>query len=989
MPFRFDMFTRVNFRQSGGLNHQKFNLHGWRHRWESGLIRFDQQSPSQDRNANWQRTICNGLQSTKLFQEENNWGFVWRTPKFGVRNIQPEPLSAGQNICVNSDFHQCVPWSASFIEKKVPWIGTRRTVLTRQRAQDVVLANEDLHAKDVISLVILATAVLANALLGHYFLGNCSFVQCMEVDTPLSVLWEQGGSCSICQNVLMQPLVCCGISNVSKHEFHLSCIHSAVAVDSRCPICRLDWGVPACDDRSAWVLNGTETTPFKLDESRRPVLHSDDEFEFVEEVSNSGNPNQQIDASSDAEAWVPMPIPPLIEHELLEEWHETVTIIEENGSIQADLIRERQLDFDDTPANTQPILGNQRIRSPWQLQDVDANSTISNFSSRSRSRTMSRNLVANWHVSDEVINPFPSPAVRSMPRNMPESLMGTMMLEPSYNRRSSIPQLQSWQQRPTTAMGQDRSPWQITSIGEPITPPSEYQPSSMNGSRASASEKATKWAANWIQSMNGLNFQGNSLLRAFTHQKDRQIELLGDLFRGCAPSTLSKHYGPWSKWKEFATRVNLQPIQPTASDIIIYMDGFKDRPGLRAFRSCLNFLCFKIKFDGLCEALTVLKEVFTCRLLQMQKPTKEAPPWSLFSATELELALMASQERLEICQLGAALATPHGGLRFSDIQRVEVSELCIDSSTLRGFVFKSKTRRLGFPFGFLKCGITGRNWVEKWYAVLNKFMAGKDYLFPANSQFDMGTYSQFRSTISRILGQSAVVSYTGHSGKVTLLAWACQLSLSDNERRSQGHHKASNGNNMVVLYGRDDVSPQLHLQCRILLAIQAGWRPQRSLNRGGRLGLELAVDASKWRQLPTYVTQMLPDSWTFSMITPVLAELNAIESVVAEEIQPQLADQRSTKSDSGSSNSSDTSNSSSDDSDSEIKVQRPTIQRSDNQAIFLGSSRRGIVHIGIRRGSEQFLPACGSSRVADLTEVSELEIINFSRCRHAACLSRF
>ena len=500
----------------------------------------------------------------------------------------------------------------------------------------------------------------------------------MEAEEPsLASQWDQDGKCSICQSNLVHPLVCCGIGGISKHAFHMDCIHSAVAVDSRCPVCRVDWGEPVRNSRHAWVQNGSEITDFRLDTPRRPVLSEEDEFQFIEEEDQllddsiaedfdheeisaevSPVPNSELvtvehaESRMDSESIMDMEVIPetagfqspwqlqdvsrLVNGIQLQlNWPELASVERAESSMGS----ERQLDINAElvilPDTTVRTVENPRLRSPWQVQDVLGISEVD--VSRSRSRTNRRSSASSWQISDGTLNPFPAPLVRSQPRTNPAGFDGTMLPEPVYNRRNSLTALQSSIVQLIASGGQLRSPWQITAVGEPVAVQSQIQhvaDSKAGGSRASASDKLDKWAEKWIQSMNDINFQSNAILREFVDHRARQIELLGDLFRGCAPSTLAKHYGPWVKWKLFTVRVAVQPTQPGASDMMIYMDGFKDRPGLRAFRSCMNFLCFKIRFDALNAALTTLKEVITCRLLRMVKPTTEAPPWSLFSAAE-------------------------------------------------------------------------------------------------------------------------------------------------------------------------------------------------------------------------------------------------------------------------------------------------------------------------------------------------------------------
>ena len=64
--------------------------------------------------------------------------------------------------------------------------------------------------------------------------------------------------------------------------------------------------------------------------------------------------------------------------------------------------------------------------------------------------------------------------------------------------------------------------------------------------------------------------------------------------------------------------------------------------------------------------------------------------------------------------------------------------------------------------------------------------------------------------------------------KSTVLAVAAQLHLPKEDRLSQGHHRDS-----AKLYSRNDTFASLHVQRHISTQVAQGWRPQRSMARGG------------------------------------------------------------------------------------------------------------------------------------------------------------
>ena len=72
------------------------------------------------------------------------------------------------------------------------------------------------------------------------------------------------------------------------------------------------------------------------------------------------------------------------------------------------------------------------------------------------------------------------------------------------------------------------------------------------------------------------------------------------------------------------------------------------------------------------------------------------------------------------------------------------------------------------------------------------------------------------------------ISLTLHSMKSTLLAAGAQLHFAEQSRLAQGHHRDS-----LRLYSRNDTLEALRLQRELTAQLAGGWRPQRSMARGG------------------------------------------------------------------------------------------------------------------------------------------------------------
>ena len=90
---------------------------------------------------------------------------------------------------------------------------------------------------------------------------------------------------------------------------------------------------------------------------------------------------------------------------------------------------------------------------------------------------------------------------------------------------------------------------------------------------------------------------------------------------------------------------------------------------------------------------------------------------------------------------------------------------------------------------------------------------------------------------TQILGSMALrcteaCEITLHSMQSTMLACAAQLRLPKEHRMSQGHHRDS-----ALLYSRNDTFSRFLVQSTICTSIADGFRPERSMARGGQAPL--------------------------------------------------------------------------------------------------------------------------------------------------------
>ena len=185
--------------------------------------------------------------------------------------------------------------------------------------------------------------------------------------------------------------------------------------------------------------------------------------------------------------------------------------------------------------------------------------------------------------------------------------------------------------------------------------------------------------------------------------------------------------------------------------------------------------------------------------------------------------------------------------------------LQLSTQGLHAVAHATKTTKAGQPFACTWHGYTGRcagtSWLLQWLACISSLPAFQqdgssqpDFLFPradmqchALPYFAPASYARtllcihWASQSSDICGPAALTpseafARTLHSMKSTALASAAQLDLRRDERLAQGHHRDS-----ARLYSRNDTFASLRVQRAIAASLATGWRPQRSMCRGGAL----------------------------------------------------------------------------------------------------------------------------------------------------------
>ncbi|CAE7689499.1 unnamed protein product, partial [Symbiodinium pilosum] len=227
-------------------------------------------------------------------------------------------------------------------------------------------------------------------------------------------------------------------------------------------------------------------------------------------------------------------------------------------------------------------------------------------------------------------------------------------------------------------------------------------------------------------------------------------------------------------------------------------------------------------------------------------------PLALIVAWELVLCMHATPLTTKLV-LGAALLCAHASICFGDAQRVKWGSIQLSTQGLHAVAYATKTTKRGQRFACTWHGISGRGpdssrllrWLSALAQLPRKLFETEghthepDFFVPApRHAVAYGIFLGPRQLRTRLvdpgLSQQAKLSsaearaLTLHSMKSTALALAAQLHLPREDRLSQGHHRDS-----AKLCSRNDTFASLRVQRHICAQVAQGWRPQRSMSRGG------------------------------------------------------------------------------------------------------------------------------------------------------------
>ena len=279
----------------------------------------------------------------------------------------------------------------------------------------------------------------------------------------------------------------------------------------------------------------------------------------------------------------------------------------------------------------------------------------------------------------------------------------------------------------------------------------------------------------------------SSALRPFPHLSGPALHFL---FADREASTLSKHLSAWLRWCEFAKAIQTNPGKPTPAAVLDFAQALS--LGARVDRGCKSAaraqgVLQALKFVSSKLGLLELMEGVSCPAVAAwvasgkweQAPPREAVP-PLFVVAKLEMALKDSAE--DAWLLGAILLMVWGGLRWSDVQRLQFSSLVIDDKSIRGWCWCTKSSKHGMPFGIQTCGVTPAMRGQR-YGVMSaectKAMPERDFLL-SRQGLPLGyamMLAQFRRCLALYGGvpPDRVGGFSLHRCKATSLSWAHQV----------------------------------------------------------------------------------------------------------------------------------------------------------------------------------------------------------------------
>lgn len=350
-------------------------------------------------------------------------------------------------------------------------------------------------------------------------------------------------------------------------------------------------------------------------------------------------------------------------------------------------------------------------------------------------------------------------------------------------------------------------------------------------------EEWRKWTMQWVAALSPFL----ATAPAFDSLGDLATDSLKQVLRSRAGATLRRHLPGWRLWTEFAKSHRWPVFAPPLSDLVAFIRALvehgKTVAGARTVLSGLKFVASLLRWDDWLASLSNSIVLAWCTNDKHLKARKEAVPLPLHALAAVlnDLQDEITQDTLDLVSF---LIMVWGALRFSDLQRVDCQSLQIQDGVIRGSCWRTKSSKIGMPFGLLCLGI-----YSSWQAAahrLQESVRNCDYLFPgpsgarANFCYALGRLRYLLVNVGGISAEQASV-YTLHNLKTTALSWALQVDVNAEQRRLWGHRRAKDpGSSMVSKYSRDDVLPALRGQLKVLQCISARMGAAHSASAWGK-----------------------------------------------------------------------------------------------------------------------------------------------------------
>ena len=454
-----------------------------------------------------------------------------------------------------------------------------------------------------------------------------------------------------------------------------------------------------------------------------------------------------------------------------------------------------------------------------------------------------------------------------------------------------------------------------------------------------------KWCDAWIATLTPfisqapafaeLGFLAQSSLDRVLHQK--------------AASTLRRHLPSWRLWSQFALHQNWPVYDPPLIDLVAFIQALvangKCLGGAKSSLCSLKFVASLMGWKAWLDTLAHPVILAWCESPATGVPCKEALPLPLFVVAAFEAQVhedLATSVTQNTLALVVFLMMVWGALRFSDIQRIDVSSIFLERGVVRGRCYRTKSARDGMPFGILTLGLYAA-WDDGVLQLCNA-MRQCDFLLTgpggarANFAYALGLLRKLLVSVGGVLPEQAC-NYTLHSLKTTGLSWALQLDVDHTQRRLWGHHRGrDSGTKMASKYSRDDVLPALRAQLHVLHHVRQGWVPLTPQARGSSPPAAETVPAQP---------------------LPLLSWIPSGLQVPAYQVRCNADNGSETEDDSESSSSSSMSSDSDSDEASVIQVSTQPL----TAGVFVVNTSTCFYHAAICLGTDEFARACAPRQV--------------------------